>query len=53
MVETGEVGNDVLDAIDAEVMAEIEQAVVDAKAAARPTPEQVTEDVYINYGAGA
>ena len=26
---------------------------VDAKAAARPTPEQVTEDVYINYGAGA
>ena len=53
MVETGEVGSDVLDGIDAEVMALIEQSVTDAKAAARPTPEQVTEDVYINYGAGA
>jgi pyruvate dehydrogenase E1 component alpha subunit len=42
-----------MDAIDAEVMAAIEQAVVDAKAAARPTAEQVLEDVYINYGAGA
>ena len=53
MVGTGEVGSDVLDGIDAEVMALIEQSVTDAKAAARPTPEQVTEDVYINYGAGA
>jgi len=53
MVETGEVGSDVLDGIDAEVMALIEQSVTDAKAAARPTPAQVTEDVYINYGAGA
>jgi pyruvate dehydrogenase E1 component alpha subunit len=34
-------------------MAEIEQSVVDAKAAARPTPEQVTADVYIQYGATA
>jgi hypothetical protein len=27
--------------------------VVDAKAAARPTPDQVTADVYIQYGATA
>ena len=53
MLESGEVSEDVLDGIDAEVMALIEQATIDAKAAARPTPDQVTEDVYINYGAGA
>ncbi len=51
MNETGEMSNDELDAIDAEVMALIEQAVTEAKAAPRPTPEQVTEDVYISYGA--
>ena len=49
MAETGELDAATLDAIDAEVMAEIEQAVTEAKAAARPTAEQVTEDVYINY----
>ena len=53
MAETGELDAATLDAIDAEVMAEIEQAVTEAEAAARPTAEQVTEDVYINYGAGA
>ena len=53
MGETGELSVEAMDAIDAEVMAAIEQAVVDAKAAARPTAEQVLEDVYINYGAGA
>ena len=53
MSETGELSMDELDAIDAEVMALIEQAVTEAKAAARPTPEQVTEDVYINYSANA
>ena len=51
MAETGEVSAEELDAIDAEVMALIEEAVSSAKAAARPTPEQVTNDVYINYGA--
>lgn len=51
MNETGEMSDDELDAIDAEVMALIEQAVTEAKAAPRPTPEQVTEDVYISYGA--
>lgn len=51
MAETGEISVDELDAIDAEVMALIEQSVKDAKAAPRPTPEQVDTDVYINYGA--
>ena len=50
MAETGEVSAEELDAIDAEVLAQIEQSVADAKSAARPTPEQVTADVYINYG---
>jgi acetoin:2,6-dichlorophenolindophenol oxidoreductase subunit alpha len=53
MGETGELSMAELDAIDTEVMALIEQAVTEAKAAARPTPEQVTEDVYINYNANA
>ena len=53
MAETGELNEDELDAIDAEVMAKIEQSVTDAKAAARPTAEQVTEDVYIQYNATA
>ena len=50
MAETGEVSQEELDAVDAEVMALIEESVSGAKAAARPTPAQVTDDVYINYG---
>ena len=53
MAESGELSDAELDAIDAEVMAEIEQSVTDAKAAARPTADQVTEDVYIQYTATA
>ena len=53
MAETGELSDAELDAIDAEVIAEIEQSVTEAKAAARPTAEQVTEDVYIQYTATA
>ena len=34
---------------DAEVLAAIEDAVVAARAAARPTPEDVLADVYISY----
>ncbi len=49
MAETGELSAEELDAIDAEVMALIDQAVEEAKAAPRPTPEEVTQDVYINY----
>jgi TPP-dependent pyruvate/acetoin dehydrogenase alpha subunit len=51
MAKSGELSQEELDAIDAEVMALIEQSVTEAKGAPRPLPEQVTEDVYINYGA--
>jgi pyruvate dehydrogenase E1 component alpha subunit len=53
MAETGEVSVGELDAVDAEVLALIDQAVTAAKAAARPTPAEVTQDVYISYGANA
>lgn len=51
MAETGELSSEELDTIDTEVLALIEQAVAEAKAAPRPTPDQVEQDVYINYGA--
>jgi len=51
--ESGAVSVEELDAIDSEVLALIDRAVTEAKAAARPTPEQVTQDVYISYGASA
>ena len=51
MLQTGELGSEELDAVDAEVMALIDRAVAEAKAAPRPTPEQVEQDVYITYGA--
>jgi len=38
-----------IDALDEEVMALIDRAVVEAKAAERPGPEHVVEDVYISY----
>jgi len=38
-----------IDAVDADVMDAIETAVAKAKAAPRPTPEDVLEDVYISY----
>ena len=38
-----------LDALDAEVLAEIEESVAQAKAAERPTAEDVLADVYISY----
>jgi acetoin:2,6-dichlorophenolindophenol oxidoreductase subunit alpha len=38
-----------LDAVEAEVRALIEEAVVEARAAPLPTPEMVLEDVYISY----
>ena len=53
MADSGELSSEELDAIDEEVMALIEQAVTEAKAAARPTAAEVTQDVYINYGASA
>ena len=50
MAQTSELSSDEMDAIDTEVLALVEEAVTRAKAAPRPTPEQVTQDVYINYG---
>jgi len=50
MASTGEVSSAELDAVDAEVMALIDKAVAEAKAAPRPTADQVELDVYINYG---
>jgi TPP-dependent pyruvate/acetoin dehydrogenase alpha subunit len=50
MAETGELSSDELDTIDSEVMDLIEEAVTSAKSAPRPTPDQVTQDVYISYG---
>jgi acetoin:2,6-dichlorophenolindophenol oxidoreductase subunit alpha len=38
-----------LDAIDADVMTLIEESVTEARAAARPTAEDVLADVYISY----
>jgi acetoin:2,6-dichlorophenolindophenol oxidoreductase subunit alpha len=38
-----------LDTLDAEVLAQIEEAVIAARAAARPTPDDVLADVYIAY----
>jgi len=53
MAETGEVSVEELDAIDEEVLALIDESVTAAKAAARPTADQVTEDVYIQYNGAA
>jgi pyruvate dehydrogenase E1 component alpha subunit len=51
MADTGELSSEEMDAIDDEVMALIEESVAGAKSAPRPTAEQVTQDVYVNYGA--
>ena len=49
MEQTGELESTELDKIDDEVLALIDEAVASAKSAPRPTPEQVIEDVYVNY----
>tara|TARA_R110000823_G_scaffold305166_3_gene427088 strand:+ start:16344 stop:17327 length:984 start_codon:yes stop_codon:yes gene_type:complete len=49
MQASGDLDMAELDAIDTEVLALIEDAVSAAKAAPRPLPEQVTQDVYIRY----
>ena len=49
MAQTGELTSEDLDAIDSEVMTLIEDSVVAAKAAPRPTPDQLLQDVYVNY----
>jgi TPP-dependent pyruvate/acetoin dehydrogenase alpha subunit len=50
MEASGELQVSELDAIDEEVMALIDEAVSAAKAAPRPTADQVTTDVYVSYG---
>jgi pyruvate dehydrogenase E1 component alpha subunit len=45
----GSVTDAELDAVDAEVMTAIENAVAAARAAERPTAEDVLADVYISY----
>jgi pyruvate dehydrogenase E1 component alpha subunit len=45
----GAVSDDKLDAIDAEVLTLIDEAVEEARAAPMPGPEEITTDVYISY----
>lgn len=49
MAESGELGATELDAIDREVLAEIDAAVAAAKAAPFPTENELTTDVYVRY----
>ncbi len=49
VTETGAVGQDDLDAIDAEVAALIDRAVAEAKAAPTPTAADLLTDVYVRY----
>jgi len=49
MAKSGELEASELDAIDEEVLALIDRSVSEAKAAPRPTADQVTADVYVNY----
>ena len=52
MEDSGELTMEELDAIDAEVMQLIEEAVSEARQAPRPDPSEVDTDVYINYAQG-
>ena len=52
VIEAGDLGPDLLDTVDAEVMALIEEAVAEAREAPRPAPGDVDSDVYINYAQG-
>ena len=49
VTETGELARADLDAIDAEIGAEIDKAVEDAKAAPLPTEADLLTDVYVRY----
>jgi pyruvate dehydrogenase E1 component alpha subunit len=49
VTEAGVLTDAELDAIDAEVMTLIEDAVAEAKAAPLPTPADLTTDVYVSY----
>ena len=47
--EAGLLDEAVLDEVDAEVLALIDEAVAEAKASPPPQPQDVLEDVYISY----
>jgi TPP-dependent pyruvate/acetoin dehydrogenase alpha subunit len=49
VTESGELREQVLDDIDAEVAKLIEESVSEAKAAPKPTPEDLETDVYVSY----
>jgi TPP-dependent pyruvate/acetoin dehydrogenase alpha subunit len=49
VVQTGELAQADLDAVDAEVAATIDKAVDDAKAAPLPTGADLLTDVYVRY----
>ncbi|WP_163506336.1 thiamine pyrophosphate-dependent dehydrogenase E1 component subunit alpha [Fodinicola acaciae] len=49
VTETGQVAGDDLDAVDSEVAALIEDAVVAAKSAPKPTESDLQTDVYVSY----
>jgi len=49
MAQSGEIDAGEMDAVDDEVLALIERAVTEAKAAPRPTAAEVAQDVYVNY----
>ena len=49
VTDSGELDPDVLDAIDAEVAKLIEEAVSEAKAAPKPTKDDLETDVYVSY----
>lgn len=49
VTEAGLLSADQLDAIDAEVKAEVDQALVDARAAPMPAPAELLTDVYVRY----
>ncbi|MEH6740414.1 MAG: thiamine pyrophosphate-dependent enzyme, partial [Sulfitobacter sp.] len=49
VTEAGALSDGELNAIDAEVMTLIEEAVEEAKAAPFPEPDQLTADVYVSY----
>jgi acetoin:2,6-dichlorophenolindophenol oxidoreductase subunit alpha len=49
MSETGLIDPDQIDAIDAEVEAEVARAVADARDAPEPDPTSLTTDVYVHY----
>jgi acetoin:2,6-dichlorophenolindophenol oxidoreductase subunit alpha len=49
VTETGELGAERLDRVDEDVAALIDSAVAEARAAARPGPEDLETDVYVTY----